>query len=104
MKKRISELEKTIASLIEYTKEVNQSISAGFSKASNNFEILNKQIKKIDADLIIINAKISKLEGSTNRSLKKVDVKLDNLKTEIKNINKITGYDGMINNLKVVGK
>lgn len=102
MEKRVSDLEKTIASLMEYIKGVNSSISEGFNKSNNNFDKITQHLKKIDGSIAIINAKIDSLDGSTNNNFGKVDVKLDDLKTEISKINNVTGYDELFQNLKRV--
>ena len=102
MEKRIAKLESTIALLIDYVQQVNKTISGGLNKSDKNFDKITINLKRVQGDLAIINAKIDKLEGHTSNSLKKVDVKLDDLKTEIKKINSVTGYDDLFQNLKVV--
>lgn len=105
MEERIAALEKQTAALTQYVKEVqesNKSIATGFDKVDSNFEKITAHFNKIEKELILINYKIDNLDGSTSNSLNKVDIKLDDLKTEIQKINNITGYEDIYQNLKVI--
>jgi len=104
MEKRISDLEQSIISLAKDVKEIKESLLEGFSKTGNNFVKITNRFDTIEADLNIINAKVDKLDGNTSNSLKSVDGKLDDLKTEIKKIGNVTGYDHMIANQDLINK
>jgi len=104
MEKRIAKLEKTISTLTAYVVGNNNAISEGLSKVNSNFEKITTHLKKIDAELKIINAKVDSLDGNTGKNFNKVEVKLDDLKSEIKKIGNVTGYDDLLNNLKIVNK
>lgn len=91
MKKRVANLEKSIISLAKDIKEIKIGLSKGFTVIDDNFKKIALSFKNVNADLEIITAKINKLQGNTKNSLKKVDGKLDNLTSEIKNINKVSG-------------
>lgn len=102
--KRIADLEKTVASILEYMKVVNKAVSEGFSKADGNFDKITSRFQTVEGELKIINAKIDKLAGNTDTGFSKVDVQLEDLKSEVSKIGSVTGYDDMINNLKIVNK
>lgn len=89
---------------MNYIQVIHQSIGNGFDKSDKNFDKITNSFKLLQADLVIINAKIDKLDGNTSKNLKKVDVKLDNLKSEIKKISSVTGYDGIFQNMTVIKK
>lgn len=89
----IEDIEKQITTLSKYIDGVSQVLV-------ENVTSINTDLKAIKADIVILNAKVDKLDGNTTTNLKRVDGKIDDLKTEIKKIGTVTGYDDMINNLK----
>ena len=102
LENRVQVLEESIRTVLQYITEGNQSISDGFKKSDSNFDKITNHFGRIEADIKIINAKIDKLYGNTSDNFVKVDGKLDDLKTEVQNIGRVTGYEDMISNLKVI--
>lgn len=76
---------------MQHIKDVNHSIATGFEKIEGNFSI--------------VNGKIDSLRGNSSTTMEVVENKLDDLKTEIRKINDVTGYAGIISNntnLKII--
>lgn len=96
MEDRIEKLEKTVASFVEYTKGVNTTIISVL-------ENMNRQLNELEAEIQLVKTKIDSLDGNTNKGFGKVDGKLSELKTEIQKINKVTGYQDMIDNQNFMG-
>lgn len=84
LENRLASLEEKINSLLNHTQEVNASIANGFEKVEKNFEKVNE---KIDA-----------LRGNSTSTIENVEIKLDDLKTEISKINEVTSYEEMFKN------
>jgi hypothetical protein len=91
------DLEKQISTLAQYTQAVNQLII-------DNVTEITSQLKNIQGDIAILNAKVDKIDGNTTKNFKSVDGKLDDMQSELKKIGSVTGYDEMVSNLKIVNK
>lgn len=106
MEDRIEKLEKTTASLIEYIKDVNDTLFGVLEKISSNVNKIENDIllvnNKVDALERVLTNKIDSLDGSTHKGFGKVDIKLDDLKSEIQKINNVTGYKDMFDNMSNV--
>lgn len=93
LENRVNKLEETISALLQHIKDVNHSITSGFEKVDKNFDKVND---KIDA-----------LRGRSTSSIETVELKLDDLTSEIKKINEVSGYDDLYANnkgLRIVNK
>lgn len=91
MDSSIKDLETKIDALASYSKSNFESI----------FEILasfNNQFSHIKKELSIINTKIDNLDGDTSKNFTTVDSKLDDLGEKISQINKVTGFEDILNN------
>lgn len=97
LENRVIKLEGTISTLLQRIKDVNDSITSGFEKVDKNFEALNNDIKNIKED-------IKAIRGSSTATLETVEVKLEDLTSEIKKINDVSSYEEIYSNMKIVGK
>lgn len=104
MENRVKELEMSVVSLAKDIKDIKRYLVNGFTIIESNFKKIEADLKDLNSKVNSIDGRLNKLGGNTSKSLKKVDGKLDNLKTEIQNINRVTGADHMISNMKIVSR
>ncbi len=100
MEQRIGNIEKIITMLSTDLKSISESMSAGFQKVQNNFEIMKKEVDTIHKKLDNLTKKVEFLEGSTNDGFDGVGVKLESLSEEIAKIGTVTKYEEEYLNLK----
>lgn len=98
LEQRVSDLDSKTDTLLDFARAFNEALTNGFEKVNNNFEKITAHFNKIEKEITVINAKIDSLRAGTDDGLGKVEVKLDDLKTEIQNIHNVTGYKDFIKN------
>lgn len=100
MEDKLAQLEQSVKALNTELKELGEAISQGFSKTNSNFDNVSKQLLNLRQQLDLANKSIDYLKGETSEGFNEVGVKLETLTDEINKIGKVTGYDGMLENLK----
>ncbi len=93
LENRITSLEESVSALLQGIKDVNHAIVTGFEKVDKNFEAIKEDIKSIRGNVI-------EIRGKSKATLETVEISLDNLTTEIKKINDVSGYDDIYANNK----
>lgn len=96
MEEKIIALEKNLKEWINFSKDVN-------NRFISILEEISKQINKIEEDIALIKTKVDHLDGTTSKSFGKVENKLEELKTELKKINQVTGYEDQVRNQSSLG-
>lgn len=91
LKQKIEKLEQTTSSFIEYTRGV-------FGTIFEVLEDMNGNLNKMQGDIAAMSAKIENIDGNTNKGFGKMHSKMDDLKSEIQKINKVTGYKDILDN------
>ena len=76
-------------------KEIKELLSTSFTKVNGNFVSIKKELD-------ILHIKVDLLNAKTSDGLDNVGVKIENLTEEIGKINKVTNYEGIINNLNSI--
>ncbi len=102
MSDKIELLEKNVSHLSNELKEIKELIGAGFVKVVNNFDSIKEEIDLLHSKVDSLNKKVDLLEGNTKDGLEDVGLKLENLSDEISKISKVTGYDEVYDNMKVI--
>lgn len=98
--KRITSLEESVSILLQHIKDVNLAIVTGFEKVDKNFEAIKEDIKSIRNNVSDISGNVKDIRGKSKATLETVEISLDNLTTEIKKINEVSGYEDIYANNK----
>lgn len=81
---------------------LRESVSAGFVKANNNFNVIAVKLAALERQVNELNFKVDKLDTTTSVGFGEVGTKIESLTDEISKINAVTNYDDQYNNLKII--
>lgn len=92
---RIERLEDTMPQRVEVLQSLMKRMDTGFEKTDTNFKILNEKVNEIQNAL-------EDHKGTTKSGFKAVTVHLDSIQESLENIQKASGFDEQMDNLKLI--